>query len=317
MRVTAGGHGDWPDIDLASDDFTGLAAYVTPGAIAEVWSIGIGSGSGSPEGRSASDREAVARDLVRQMASRGFVYDLPLRTGVTEQRVRHIHEALRSRATCLDLALVYAGLCELASLYAFVVILDDERLGFSHAIVAVLCDRDGRADVVGALGGAGATTYGGQWRARDVGPLDAFTDPGVVLLVDPTEVAHGLPVEEAERRALDADSWERPWDCVSLVDIPWLRLRGTTSHRPSPWSPVGLTTQIALATAHFHDYPSRTGLVDELAASSGLVVLQGPSGCGKTTLALEIAERADRGFGWVLRGDDERSVTASLARRFA
>ncbi|MEV0132520.1 hypothetical protein AB0H83_29155 [Dactylosporangium sp. NPDC050688] len=111
-----------------------LARYIDPGVIAEVFAAAPGSTARLSQVGGAT-RFELAANVYAHLEGFGLRYDAtPIDfTGHStgEQRVRSAWEVHEDGGSCLDLSLVYAGLCERVGLRPLLVILRD------HTLVAV------------------------------------------------------------------------------------------------------------------------------------------------------------------------------------
>lgn len=115
---------------------TSLARFVSePCAASVVETIDLPDGRSLLDAIEADDRAAVASAVYQQIAQLNIDYDTAGYTaeGANSQRIRSPVEIVgRKRATCLDLALWYAGLALHAGLQPIVVVLQ------GHALVAIV-----------------------------------------------------------------------------------------------------------------------------------------------------------------------------------
>jgi hypothetical protein len=127
--ITQVGWEKWKKVDPRS-----LACYINPESIAEQFQIAPGTGVPLQRVGGTSPVE-LAAGLYRHLKAFDLGYD---RTPIDftghhdgEQLVRDASQLRRSGGSCLDLSLLYAGLCERFELRPIVVVLRD------HALVAV------------------------------------------------------------------------------------------------------------------------------------------------------------------------------------
>ena len=323
---------NWPDWRISSGNAGELARYVdtsytrnwVPADVRGPWS--------SPgEGRSRAERlyeELRAHKIGyahepwnprRHREGEEFVY----------QRIRGPEETMQGPATCLDLALVYAGMALCAGLRPFIGL----RTGQDpHALVLI--------DVRGALSEA---TVGERnapplttARSGDPGVWDV-RDPAALLQWDGTEGWLLVDVVRASRRG-DADSARfsgaAGWGLAELLaetrgDHQWTIVDVDAVAAQGDHAPYSPPTGLAVPPIHgylpavpaFHEYGTRRkplarllGLVDSAQPSEPTVlVLYAPQGFGKSMLAHRLAVAADHGCGWFLTAPDVKSLTASLA----
>jgi hypothetical protein len=256
------------------------------------------------------------------------------------QRIRGPNETFQSPATCLDLALVFAGMAMAADLRPLLAV----RFGPApHALVVLdvrtaLSEREdeptapdgftmhpGRPGVWIAAASENSngsvpdsSTEQRDWRIVDVfraarqrsasGEWAATGEPysGVVRSAG-----------QLLRDAASGHSW-------TLVDVDYVRADQVRKGRP-PYTPPAGTSIPAVhgylpALPAFTEYPSRQeflrNLYDQVDAAKppAVVVLQGEAGLGKSMLGHRLARAADNGCGWFLNATDTKALTTSLAQ---
>ena len=317
---------EWPDWRISADNASELARYVdvtytrswVPADCRGLW----------PDPLDGADRARRLYEAVR-VHRIGYAEEQwnPARHDdrgrVAYQRIRGPEETMQGPATCLDLALVFAGMAALAGLRAFIGL----RTGASpHALVIL----DTTAPLTSAAHGQ---------------PPAFVRRPGDFGVWDPA-IAAGA----AFTRLAESDGWlvvdivhaaVNPADGVSA---PFSQAAGRTAGRrvndpASGWTlvevdgvlsredrrpytpPAGFPPIHAYlpALSSFVTYRSRqdvqadlAGMLDERRAA--VIVLQAPPGYGKSMLAHRLALGADNGCGWFLDATDPKALTAALAR---
>ncbi len=245
------------------------------------------------------------------------------------QRVRTPYETIQGPATCLDLALLFAGTALDADMRPLIG-LRTSPLPALHALVVL--------DLTAALSGQGEAGArrgpdGFAERPDEPGVWDltgTFADDGRWLVIDVAQAARrrgrlagtGFPAEGASFEAatwrensLDALSGER-W---TLVDVNRVR-QDLEPYVPPAGRAVPAIHGYLPALPSFTDYATRRDLLRELHDMVGpgrppaVIVLHGPSGRGKSMLARRLAAAADHNCGWFLNATDGKALTRSLAQ---
>lgn len=336
--------GVWPDWLISKENAAELARYVNDSR-ARSWvpSDCIGRWEGIGEGR------ARAKSLYGALLDRRIVYANepwnPARSGVhgelAYQRVRSPDETMQGPATCLDLAVVFAGMAMAADMRPLVGLRSGPR---PHALV-VLDIRSSLSAV--AQAGSGGVPSGFTQRSDtpglwDRGPAE-MVDGGASLrdgrwvIMDVSQAARrfwqeeGASFDDATEQGASLARWRgQTW---TLVDV------GRVQEHLSPYDPPTGRSVPAIhgylpALPAFTAYPSRKKLLDGLRDLVGtrrfvtadrdssvedrqpapVIVLQGPSGFGKSMLAHRLAIAADHGCGWFLNATDDKVLTRSLAQ---
>lgn len=248
------------------------------------------------------------------------------------QRIRGPEETIQGPATCLDLALLYAGMALCAGVRPLISL----RTGREpHALVLLdvrgqLSDMTPSAEQNAPPSAVERAADPGVW---DLPGEDVFARLGAAdgwLLVDVAWAARrggsagALFGEASGRRVAEMLAGATPGDHQwALVDIDAVLARGDRKAYTPP-------TGVAVPPIHgylpaipaFYEYRTRQKLLAELLelvdpagrSEPAIVVLQGNQGFGKSMLAHRLAVAADHGCGWFLNATDVKSLTASLAR---
>jgi hypothetical protein len=324
---------NWPDWRISSDNAGELARYVdisytrnwVPADVRGPW-------PGPGEGRSRAER------LYEELRAHkiGYAHEPwnPRRRHEGEeffyQRIRGPEETMQGPATCLDLALVYAGMALCAGLRPFIGL----RTGPDPHARVLLDVRGAVSDLAVAVGPnppprtTARPADPGVWDVRNPAALLRWDGTEGWLLVDVVRAARrggadsprfngaigrGLAEQIAETRG------DHQW---TVVDVDAVVAR---SDHASYSPPTGLAVPpihgYLPAVPAFHEYGTRQKLLSRLldvvdAAEPGepsVLVLQAPQGFGKSMLAHRLAVAADHGCGWFLTAPDVKSLTASLA----
>ncbi len=280
---------------------------------------------------------ARAEKLYEALRAHRILYaDEPWNPAGAGQRIRGPNEAMQSPATCLDLALVFAGMAMAADLRPLIAV----RFGsVPHARVILdvytpLSEREDEPTTLDGFithpgtpgvwtavtGGPGPDSFGEQrnWRIVDV-----FLAARHRLVTGPW-AAMGLPYSDA---VLDADELLKdagPDHRWTLVDVDFVcadhERNGRWLHTPPTGRSVPAIHGYLPAFPAFTDYASRLEFLGELneivdpGKPHAVLVLQGESGLGKSMLAHRLARAADNGCGWFLNATDAKILTTSLAQ---
>jgi hypothetical protein len=317
---------EWPDWRISADTAGELARYVDV-SYTRSW---IPADCRGPWTAPAEGADRVRRLYEAVRGHRiGYADEQwnPGRHGdrgqVAYQRIRGPEETMQGPATCLDLALVFAGMASLAGLRAFIGLRTDAR---PHALVVIdttapltsaeharppaFTERPGDPGVwdpaITADAAFGRMAESDGWLVVDV----------VSAAVGPAD-GEGAPFGRAAGRTV-ARQVNHPAAWWTLVEVD--RVLSRPERRP--YTPPAVFPPIHAylpALSSFTAYRSRqdvqvelTGMLGERRAS--VVVLQAPPGYGKSMLAHHLALGADNGCGWFLDATDPKALTASLAR---
>jgi hypothetical protein len=255
----------------------------------------------------AGRREAnvlIAEQLYERIRAARVPYSLYAWEPTGGQRIRDAAWILEESATCLDLALLYAGMCINRRLRPYIALLDPtDRRTVGHAIVLV--DPAEGAD----LNGPGAIS-------DPVTTVAAMSDKQrrQMFAVDITLATRGRdqPFSEACAAAnshLDSPSFAQ----ISIVDVVSLQRSDMPPlRRPLVRSRPALRPNLPEPLA-FHRFDTRAAVHRRLLGARGTVVLHGPSGTGKSTLALQVARSVDDDCGWFLAATDPSTLQTALA----
>jgi len=324
---------EWPDWPFRDDCIADLARYVD---VARAAGLIPSDCRGRWFGMEAG--EARTRQLYDALRDRRIVYaneawnpNSPVGK-LVYQRLRGPTETIQGTATCLDLALLFAGFAIAADIRPLIGIRMKPK---PHALVVL--------DVTKPLSDLGKD----RLRA---------TPPGFIADPDVPEICHLAPdripsdwarrrpgwvvvdVSKAARRSslgvlasigeefdiAVQDGVEELRDGQQFTGHKWImadvhRLRADrTPYRPPTGRAVPAIHGYLPALPAFTSYPTRRPLLQDLhQAASGqrpvTVVLHGDSGLGKSMLAHRVAVAADHGCGWFLNASDTKALTRSLA----
>jgi hypothetical protein len=324
----------WPDWRISSENASELARYVDV-TYTRSWIPADcrGPWRRQAEGATRAERlyEAVRGHRIGYADEQWNPTRHDMSGQVAYQRIRGPEETMLGPATCLELALVFAGMASWAGIRAFIGLRTGED---PHALVIL----DTSAPLIGPA------------RLDDRAYPPSFTerhdDPGVW---DP---ATGVPVSTAFAYLAESDGWlivdivratssgddegarfsqasgrttaeevdesfggEHQWTLVDVDRV--LSRRDRQPYRPPTVVPPIHAYLPALPS--FTAYPSRQGVLTSLTEvlddrRATVVVLQAPQGFGKSMLAHRLALGADNGCGWFLDATDPQALTAALAR---
>jgi hypothetical protein len=295
----------WPRWHVTGEPL-GLAKYVQPDAVADHLVL-PGPGDADPVARLHEVFGALRKMGIRYAFE--AVSDDPAR-----QVVRTPEQVLWAprHATCLDLAVTFAGAALVAGLHPIIIILGPSAASpVAHAVVGIWFGDDAEYP---------PPDDGGYWSRRPE-HLDGLIqtdldDPAELIVVDPVAVAMSLPgtvvegtgldLAEAVRRGAEAVA-TRPWqvgidigrlwrrqDCLPYAGRPPVE-----PLRPPYVDPDPEDGPLRLIRAEYGLVPFESR--DELVVAedfcrrtvadgrTGLLVLAGRGGAGKTRLALELA----------------------------
>jgi hypothetical protein len=333
---------DWPDWPFSEKTAGDLARYVddnrtrslVPSDCLSAWGVG------SAEGRRRAER------LYNALLDRRIVYsNEPWNpaaigpSGLIHQRVRGPAETVQGPATCLDLALVFAGMAIAADVRPLIGL---RTRPLPHALV-ILDIGVPLSSWVGGRSGAGVPGFAerpDEAGVYDLQPatagLPAASSPGAD---DRWQVIDVFRSARRRKRIPDEYGLEAVGAAVGDVTTPpdrWLRqileraqdwivvdVDRVRQVRPGYAPPAGRSVPAIHgylpALPAFTEYPTRKEALNELREIADythppeVVVLHGESGLGKSMLAHRLAVSADHGCGWFLNASDDKMLTRSLA----
>lgn len=256
-------------------------------------------------GRRERDRRAVELLWERLVAQSVRYVSPPFSTG-RGQRIRHPMAILGSNGygTCIDLTLLFAGVCANAGLAVSLLLVSDGRNGHS-AVCVHLGKEPERWEELGAR----ADGAPGVYRVERLADL---LNSDRTLLIDPTTASDGSPDRSLAFSTADLIDHltEEPYDYLHLVNVRQRREDGDEHELQNIPEHIGvLQERIELEAVHF---PFHNDALTRLRAAKGVVVVGGPSGSGKSTLARRAAVSFDQGYGWVIDGTSPATTAASL-----
>lgn len=309
----------WPR--WRTDDPAALSRYVQVGVAAQLLPPELASRLPTPGPAPRLDRAKAVYEI---LAAAGIRYEPESAATIpAEQEIRPPDQVLhRPRvATCVDLALVYAGMCLDAGLHPLIARCEPSRAGDpGHAVVIVWLGGDRGSD-------GPAVNYPLreriEWGVR--GDLvESPGGPGAYLAVDVTGAAGG-----GTRRASWADAVaagarviagaDDRWRWTSTADVGATHTRAAALPMPywpqrdvlgapyhAPYPQAGPLTRLQ-ARRRRNEFQSRdelkaleqfcTAHQDPGQAVPRLAILHGSGGAGKTHLAAELADRL-AATGW-------------------
>lgn len=298
--------------------YGGIARYVVPHVLQEHFERVFPRGlrrAHTRAGRSRRDEDrAILEDLWAALVRQDVNYAGPVWSTGAGQRIAPPWWILRPQAsaTCIDLAVLFAGACLNEDLDASLVMLQGSAVG--HAGVAVR---------LGAAPGAGTPTDGTSApddAASGVRCIDAperFARDRNVILLDVTVAAAGPhPKELAHAHDELVAALRNPgFADRHAVNVTVRQQAGDPALPHQPAVVGALRTRLPQLDAPVHPFPAHANIPAALRDARRPVVLHGPPGAGKSTLAQEAALAFDHGFGWFLNGQDKTSLESSLAER--
>lgn len=336
---------DWPDWPFYRDDamtdpvhrdhVADLARYVDQTRALGLIPAGSHSSWSGPEAGAAR-----VRQLYDSLRDRRIVYaneawnPNSLDSGeLVYQRVRGPAETIQGPATCLDLALLFAGFALAADLRPYIGL---RVLPMQHALVVIdlrqpLSDGRGERGAAAPPGFAADQDIADIYRLAPAGsPATWATRQPEWLVVDVARAARSarLGVLEPAGDEFDAavaagiralrDGQRHSHHKWIMVDVDRIRAARPPYPPPAGRSVPAIHGYLPALPA-FTGYPTRKPLLDSLYRDAAgprpvTVVLHGESGLGKSMLAHRVALAADHGCGWFLNATDPTALTRALAQ---
>ena len=304
---------DW--IPWRSDEPRSLTRYVLPGEVGHFLQQLPGPSGDSPWQRLQTVYEAIAGKEIR------YAHEPPSRD-TDRQEIRGPEEVLWAprHATCLDLAIIFAGACLTAGLDPLIVLTERVDGRFRHALLGVWMQE--RPAEAAASGGVWQELP--AWLPGRVRSAAGDADQPLVML-DPVGASRALPSSPdrgvsasfdeavaAGAQQLLGDEWR--WSVGVDVGQVWresdtyrpaARFTIEPLRRPYPYQAQQAGLQSLRAEFRVVPFQAREELTvlrhwcQQAAAGTvtGLVVIDGVGGSGKTRLVLELADKlADQGW---------------------
>lgn len=231
----------------------------------------------------AQGSEALLGRLLQMVAVHGFQFDdKPLEVG-SAARITHPSGLVTSAGSRLDLTTLLASVCLAHDL---------------HPILAF------------GLRGRRVT----PWLVVRTGEPD---EP-VMAHVDAAQLAADVHRDVEERVSHARETGQRlrdqNYETVVMVDVIERHRQGAPPFLKRPHDQLPAITRWLPPIPAFRTLGGhRAAILDELCASTGVILITGPSGTGKSMLALKAAGEADDGYGWFLSGSSEADLILSLA----
>lgn len=325
----------WPDWPIGAEHIGELAHYVNPARMRDLIPADcLDKWEGYEDGGTRAEK------LYNELRARRIVYANepwnPTRYGpdddaVAYQRVRGPSETIQGPATCLDLAIAFAGMAIAADMRPFIGL---QTAPIWHALVVI--DLSAARSMQGRRrqdeGPPGYVQHPGEpgvWEQAAQGVTVADRDDWLVIdVVNAARerdvvsraLAEGGSFEMASKESRARAFWvaEPDQEIWTLVDVD--RVSGGIGYDPPAGRSVPAINGYLPAFPSFTDYGSRQALLNDLyeeigpTRSPGIIVLQGDPGLGKSMLAHRLAVAADHGCGWFLNATDEKVLARSLAQ---
>jgi len=301
-----------------SDGHSLLARYVTPGAILADTELKARLTLDEQHLEPEEQDRIRAERLYERLREERLSYDRqPWASAEGVQQVRHPWWLLDERfGNCLDLTLLYAGMCLATGTGVLLALAPEKR----HALALIT---PGRLHFEGALselcvpeGFRAAEGDPGVVEGRGTALRDAI-EGGEVVAVDLVELTGGNDFEGAKAAA--AADWG-PDVKIHLVDVPYLQAIppgdpvGDFSELPHPVSfRPSIRQRVPSGGGEFRPFPVHERMLGELRDLDGMHALIGDGGRGKSTIARRLAERAKDGAAWFLDASDPAALSGSLA----
>lgn len=322
--------GQWPvwlaptGKDTHADGYGGISRYVTPHVIERRYFR-----SGHRDGLSRTGLRGVALDratigaLWRELAAVGLSYAPPPWHPAQGQRIRDPGWLLRrddqGAGTCVDLCLLFAGMCLNERLDTFLVLLRGDETG--HVLVAVNLGADAPQDARELDARRREPMV--PWGAQHVSPglvrvLDVrefLRDDDDLLLLDVTVATRPaadrtLEASQAQAREVLDRGRHR---LVHLVDVAFRQRACGDVPLPEPLRRGALRGRIERPSGITHRYPAHDKARAAVRGGAEKVAVTGRQGVGKSTLAREVAAAVDAGFGWFLPAASKEAFELALA----
>ncbi len=326
--------GTWPDWTIDKSKASQLARYVLP---ARTQDLGLIPADCFSPWTNFEEGMARAGRLYGELRDRRIAYSHepwnPARFGedgtLSFQRVRPPYETIQGPATCLDLALVFAGMAVAAGMRPLIGL---QTAPNRHALVVLDLQaarsrqrKEGSGDV--PPGFASRPGEPGVWDLAEAGAPPGAQD---WLIIDVARAARHRPSLAAGRllpeegapfgaATLTPNVWGDAGQTWTLVDVD-RALNGAEAHEPPTGRSVPAIYGYLPALPSFIDYETRRKLLRDLHGMVGpeqspaVIVLYGPPGRGKSMLAHRLAVAADHNCGWFLNATDDKVLTRSLAQ---
>lgn len=318
----------WPEWRYEIGSIGRIAAYVSPRSILDDDQL---RPRGSVDQRYQTGehhstlRRRLALEQYQRLADLEIRYDREPFTAGGRQPIRYPQWVLQESGTCLDLALLFAAMCQANRVAAYIALasqLDPEGKvsGPGHAFVVVDLNRDlSWSSFRPKPFDSAETVEPGVHRfTTDRAELTQLVDEGTLLAGDVTKAT--VPRSQSWSRAVeDGMAWirgadpERVNNRLDLVDIVTLHADEDAPVHPllPPKFQQAIRRYAPPAARKFHDYPSRRRVLERLdtGGPTGRIALIGDQGVGKSRLAREVLG----GKGWFLNASSTENLIRELA----
>jgi hypothetical protein len=225
------------------------------------------------------------------------------------QRIRDAEWIAVDAGTCIDFALVFASACLFHRLHPLI-LLSMTSSTSGHAVVACPVRSEVTPD---RLGLSESTEADAVWFLSSEGTLDEHALRSDYLVIDPSKAARFSELPLPDNVTMTEEFLRRSPNIVGVDVFSALRSEGLA---PFPRPPAEARPAIGRRlppAPPWERIATRDAFVEELADSSGTIVLAGEQGVGKSRLAHRLASLRDDGCGWFLSGSDPSTLAASLA----